>query len=291
MVDRTRPGASASLLAADVDRSRAALGSVPVGERTRPIVDRFVVFAEDGFGVQRLADVTAAVAESFVRAPHADLLTPSVASMHWRRMALRVLFRAARAAGVASHDPTVDIVLPPRLSVAVRPLSDDEVELGRVTAQWSVGTRYAAVWALAEATCRSSELPHITAADLDLDATSVRIHGGKRTLERVGRLGEWAVPHLARRAVEVEAGHSLLYAGNDPCGAGQVSCSRAVIEVLTRAGLNRDRSVRPGSVAGWAGRKVFDETGRIDEAARALGVRNLDQAARIIALDWGGDRR
>jgi hypothetical protein len=31
---------------------------------------------------------------------------------------------------------------------------------------------------------------------------------------------------------------------------------------------------------------VFDSTGSIDQAARVLGVRSLDQAARIIDWDW-----
>jgi hypothetical protein len=31
---------------------------------------------------------------------------------------------------------------------------------------------------------------------------------------------------------------------------------------------------------------VFAESGRIEEVARALGVRSLDRAARLIAWDW-----
>lgn len=272
----------------DVERARAAMSAVALGERTRTIVDRFVGFAEGGFGVGSLADVSPEVVEAFVRAPTVALQKPSVATMHWRRTALRVLFRAARAAGVTGHDPTLDLVLPPRSSVASRPLTDDEVELGRATAQWSLdGSRHAAAWALAEATCRSSELPHVSAADLDLDKLTVRVSGGKRTAGRIGRLNTWAVPHLRRRITDLSnPSISLLYAGEDPVGAGQVSCSRAVIDVLTRARLNRERDVRPGSVAAWAGRRVFDETGRIEEAARVLGVRSLDQAARMVAWDW-----
>jgi hypothetical protein len=59
--------------------------------------------------------------------------------------------------------------------------------------------------------------------------------------------------------------------------------------VLLRAGLAGDRRVRPASIAGWAGRRVFEESGRVEDAARVLGVRSLDSAARMIGLDWVGD--
>jgi len=281
-----------SPLARDVECARSLLAAEPwpvaQWERTRAIVERFVGFAEGGFAVGSLAEVSVEVVEAFVRAPAIDLRPPSVATMHWRRSALRLLFRAARATGLVEDDPTLDLPLPPRSSVAARPLTDDEIELGRAAAQWSLeSARHVAVWALAEATCRSSELPHITVDDLDLGQRSVRIHGGKRTVERTGRLGEWAVPQLQRRLLEVEAGaFPLVYAGDDPAGAGQASCARTVIAVLTRAGLNRERDVRPSSVAGWAGRRVLEETGSIEDAARALGVRSLDQAARIVAWEW-----
>ena len=31
---------------------------------------------------------------------------------------------------------------------------------------------------------------------------------------------------------------------------------------------------------------VFDETGRVEEAARFLGMRSLDRTARLIGVDW-----
>ncbi len=292
MVDRTRADGLLSPLEQDVALARAVLaeGPCPVAqcERTRAIVDRFVGFAEAGYEVESLAGVSSEVVGAFVRAPKVDL---SVATMHWRRTALRLLFRAARAAGVASHDPTLDLRLPPRSSVSTRPLTDDEVELCRASAQWSLtGSRHAATWALAEATCRSSELPHITSRDLDLVGRAVRIHGGKLTDNRVGRLSDWAVPHLERRLEDLDDRTGpLLYAGDDPAGAGQASSARAVVDVLTRAGLYDEADVRPAAVAAWAGRRVFDDTARIDIAARVLGVRSLDQAARMVVWDWRAD--
>ena len=44
-------------------------------------------------------------------------------------------------------------------------------------------------------------------------------------------------------------------------------------------------SVSP-SVAAWAGATAFRQGAQIDEVARMLGVRSLDQAARLIGWDW-----
>ena len=56
-----------------------------------------------------------------------------------------------------------------------------------------------------------------------------------------------------------------------------------------RGGGVGHRRVRPASIAGWAARRVFEESGRVEDAARVLGVRSLDSAARMIGLDWVGD--
>jgi integrase/recombinase XerC len=199
-----------------------------------------------------------------------------------------MLFRYARAVGMVEGDPTLDLVLPPRSILTSRPLTDDEIGLCRGCSLWSlVSARRAAVWALAEATCRTSELPHIRVDDLDLDAGHVSIHGGKATEPRLGQLSDWGAKQLGRRVDELgDPTAPLVYRGQSPSGAGQVAGAAALIDVLTRAGLHSEPDVRPGSVAAWAGVQVLNETGRIEAVANALGVRSLDQAARIIGWDW-----
>jgi len=59
--------------------------------------------------------------------------------------------------------------------------------------------------------------------------------------------------------------------------------------VLARAGLATELDVRPLSVVAWAGRKILDDTGRIDEVARRLGMQSLDRTANLIAFDWVGE--
>ena len=87
---------------------------------------------------------------------------------------------------------------------------------------------------------------------------------------------------LLRRLAGVGEG-SLVYAGTDDA-VGQVSTCRAIGVVLLRAGLASEPDVRPASVAAWAGWAVFEKTGRIEDAAVAMGMRSLDRAARLIGL-------
>lgn len=295
-MDGTRLCPRLSPLEREVSIARAALldGQVTVaqGERTRSIIDRFVAFAEGGHGIGSLAEVSPALVSAFIWAPKVDLSAPTVATMHWRRTALRLLFRAAREVGLASMDPTLDVRLPPRSSISTRPLTEDEVQLCRATAQWALGaTRRATVWALAEATCGSSELPHIAAGDVDLASGTVWISGGKRTRPRTGALSVWGSAQVRRRMAEMPStGEPLVYAGSSRAGGGQASCAAAIVDVLVRAGLHAEPDVRPGSVAAWAGRRALDRTGRIEDAAVALGVSSLDQAARIVGWDWHARR-
>jgi integrase/recombinase XerC len=295
VVDRTRTNASQGGLANQVQMLRAPLledsANAPQWERTSSIVDRFLQFASTGFGVSYLAEITPEVARAFVHASTGAGRGPSVSTMHWRRSALRLLFRLARDNGLLDGDPTLDLQLPPRSSLGARPLTDDEVALCRSVAQWSLsGSRRTAAWALAEATCRSSELPHITADDVDLGSGRVWIAGGKTTNQREGWLTDWGMVQVRARVEEVKVpSRSLVYSGGSPSDAGQVAGASALVDVLTRAGLHHEPDVRPGSVAAWAGRRVLEETGRIDQAARALGVRSLDRAATIVAWDWRAD--
>jgi integrase/recombinase XerC len=130
----------------------------------------------------------------------------------------------------------------------------------------------------------------VTADDVDLDLGRVWIAGGKATDQREGQLTEWGLGQLRARIEELdEPTRPLVYSGRSPAGPGQVSGASALVDVLTRAGLHHERDVRPGSVAAWAGRRVLEETGRIDLVARALGVRSLDRAAGIVAWDWRSD--
>src|SRR5680860_399511 len=256
------------------------------------LLERFARFiATADRCVSDLDGVTPEHVRAFVGAPSADGVAPGGATQHLRRSSVRLLFRIARGLGLAAGDPTLDVYLPPRSLSVVRPLTDEEVALCRTAALHSLtSTRLAAAWAMAEATARTAELPHLRAADLDLDRGRVWIHGSPRTEARWGRLSEWGQAQLERRAREfdraVEPPILLVYGGDGSAESRQASSCQAIAETLRRAGLGSEPDVRPVSVASWAGALVLANTGRIDLAARALGCRSLDTAARLIGLDW-----
>lgn len=257
--------------------------------RVATALGRFEVFCEAGFNAVDLDQITPTIAELFVTASSSDGRPPSVSLQHLRRLSIRLLFRIARSSGHLVGDPTIDLALPPRSTLQTRPLTDSEVLLCRGVSQWSLSdSRRSAAWALAEATARTSELPRLLVKDLDLDMQRVLVHGGKRVGERWGILTSWGVAQLESRlkVIGADPDTPLLYRGRDASGAGQVAAATALQDVLVRAGLAGEADVRASSVAAWAGRRVLDETGRIDAVALALGVRSLDRAARIIAFDW-----
>jgi integrase/recombinase XerC len=296
----TTPSESLGRVLEELRRSRLTDQST---HRMTELLVRFTIFVDKGLRLASVEDITAEHASRFVLAGISKPVgpqRPSAATMHLRRSALRLYFRTLRQIGVAVGDPTQDLVLPPRSCLAVRPLADDEIVVCRsFSLQTLTATRQPAAWALAEATARTSEIPHIVASDIDFANRRVWIHGSSKAESRWGCLSEWGATQLARRvgclknvAIEDPA---VAYEGRGSEESAQASSCIAIAETLMRAGIGREPDVRPGSVVSWAGRRVFEETGSIEEVARRLGIRSLDRAARFIGWGWApqpadGDR-
>jgi integrase len=275
-------------LAADL---AARWASDAQAQRILRLAGRFEVFCIEGFGVLTLDAVDPSMAGAFVTATGSDGRSPRASLQRARRSAVRLLFRSARQIGLAVSDPTVDVILPPLSSLRARPLTDDEVLECRAASAWSLtSARRSLTWALAEATCRSGEIPNILVGDVDLPAGSVGIRGGGRCAPRTGRLTEWGrdviAEHLSGGA---EPNGCLVYSGETPRLGGLVSANSAISQVLQRAGLSGEPDVRPSSVVAWAGAKVLERTGRIECVAESLGLKSLDSAASFIGWDWKTD--
>ena len=284
-----RPGGSRRPLS-EALRSSARL-SEQSERRLLEVMLRFLQYVERGCGVESLRDVTPEHVRGFVLAPSSDrnATFPSVATSHLRRSAVRLLFRVLRQASVVDHDPTLDLVLPARSSLAARPLTDDEIALGRSFSSANSGeTRQPAAWALAEATARTSELPAIRIRDVDLDEGRVWIAGSTKTDPRWGQLTDWGVETLARRIAFLDSSPdaAVIYEGAGSGESRQASACAAISETLRRAGLAGEPDVRPVSITAWAGQRIFAKTGQIEVVARGLGMRSLDRAARLIGWDW-----
>jgi site-specific recombinase XerD len=257
------------------------------------LLDRFETFLSAGQGVGSLTDVTRAQVVLFISAAPAGGNEPAAATMRLRRSAVRLLFRLARDSGLEVGDPTLDITLPTQSRRPLRPLTDAEMEVCRgASVSTLLETRLPAVWALAEATARTSELPSILQSDVDLASRIVRIHGSSRTQPRRGSLSNWGTQQLRRRLDTLASAGAedtaLIYKGDRGGASGQASASTAIAWTLRRAGLTADATVRPASVAAWAGRRLFDQGIALEEVARRLGIRSLDRTASLIGLDQGG---
>ena len=256
--------------------------------RMTELACRFVQFAELAHQCTALDVIDELVPAEFISASGRSG-QPSPATQHLRRSAIRLLFRTARQLGLAEGDPTLDLVLPARSGLRARPLDDYEVAVCRSYSRHTLTeTRLPATWALAEATARTSELPHLRVRDIELASGRVWVWGSSRCKPRWAQLTKWGIAQLQRRieALNPDPDCRLIYSGRgDPASAQSSSCT-AIARVLTLAGLGVEPDVRPMSVAGWAGRRVFDETGRIEAVAAALGVRSLDRAAGLIGWDW-----
>lgn len=260
---------------------------------------RFRQFLEVA-AVADLAAVSPEAAYEFIELPVATSAggwaDPGVATMRTRRGAIRLVYGTGRFLGLVTGDPTIDIHFAANPPSGTRPLTDDEVFLGR---SWSrltlVSTRHAAAWAVGEATATNSELAAVRVHDIDLDAGTVELHGNEKWRDpRVGELSEWGVDAIRRHldalnldpAVGIDPDRLQLTDASASRNSGQSSTNQLIAATMTHAGLRADKSVKPVSLSMWAGRKVLDETGRIDLAARTVGMRDLGRAARALRFEW-----
>lgn len=255
-------------------------------------VSRFCTYL-DLVGVNTLDDVTPEHCRAFIETAIQNRagawIEPSPSTQHVRRTALRLLFRTGRHLALVSGEPTVDIVLPKRSESTTRPLDDAEEATGRLWSQPTLeGTRHPVGWELFRATATGSEAAAATVGDLDLGAQRIWLHGNEKWREpRWGQLSTWGVARIEAhlRVIGTDPETPLLTKATKRNGR-QASVANMVSEIMTKAGLRDDPAIKPSSLAAWAGAKVFERTGRIDETAHALGVRSLDRAADIIRCDW-----
>jgi len=259
--------------------------------RLELLMAQFSTFVERAYRVRSLDDVRPDMVAAYLSAPRTDGNEPGLSLQHFRRLAVRVLFRTCRALGVVEGDPSLDAALPARSRAEFRPLEDEEVALCRSAASGSLRRiRSAVAWALCEATARTGELPKVTLADLDLDNARVWITGTPRTLPRWGYLTDWGLTQVRRYSEGLDyEPDTPLVCGSVDAALAQSSAVGMISKTLTYAGLGGAPDVRPSSVAAWAGRAVFDQTGRIDLAAQRLGMRSLDRTAGFSGWDWAPD--
>jgi integrase/recombinase XerC len=260
----------------------------------RAVRMRWLAAFATAHGVPDLDGVTRHHVEDFLRARRGTGALPTPSEPEYRLSAVRLLYREARKLGAASIDPALDIELAPRTPTSARPLTDAEIELGRSHSTRDRDLRPAVCWALAEATARTSEMPHIRVSDLDPDTRTVHVHGGRTTEARPAGLTPWGRTQIERRlrAMAPEEGDNPILMGagrwEDP-DEGRAAATMAIEATLRAARLSAP-GVNPRSIPAWAGAAALAGGVTIDAVARLLGVRSLDQAARIVGFNWRGER-
>ncbi len=261
------------------------------------LAHRFVRFAA-AHEVTTLAAVDQVLVAKFVaakgRSRHGAVGPAAVATMHNRRAALRAYFRTARRLGLVLHDPTLDIEVPDREATATRPLHDEEAALVRLFSEHATPTRHAATTALLLAGAHTSELGHIRISDIDTDASTVWVHGSTKHRARTLALDTWARRVVDQRIAYLTAhgaaGEAILCTGSDGSDAQrQARVCVTVRDVLTRAGLTGTAGIKPSSLTAYAARRVFEDTGRIESAAKLIGSGSLDSTAALIGYQWHQD--
>lgn len=277
-----------------IDRLAAGSDLSPASaERLFELIRRFGVFAERAYGLDRGQEIAPHHAEAFVHARSKSGSAPSVATMHLRRTALRLAFREARRHGILDVDPTSAITLPPRSHKTFRPLTDDEIELGRSFSRGSLrATREPAAWALSEAGARTSELPYVRIRDVDLGLGIVEIAASAKVAGRRASFTAWGTTQLRRRIQELDAGGPdtpLICQDLSNSNRARANAYASVHASLVRAGLRDEPGVCPNSIVAWRGASAMAAGASIDQVALTLGIRSLDATAAFIGWAWAGE--
>lgn len=248
---------------------------------------RFQRYAERIHGIVLVAEVDGAVVREFLDTRTSTGGLPSVSTARARLTAVRLLYRVLRELRLADHDPTLDVRLEHRSYPSVRALTDQEVEACRwASLATLIATREPAVWALAEAGASTGEIGFVRTPDLDLVSARAWVSGGRKGAARWLPLDDWEATQLGRRARQVGTDAPLAYAADGSYDSRRSSVTAVLTRILRRAGLGAVDGVEPRSVSAWVGRRVLDDTRRIEAVALRLGLRSLDLAADVIGWDW-----
>lgn len=248
-------------------------------------------------GVDSVSGVTAELVAAFcgeaVQGRDGSWRTPAASTRRTRRAAIRWLFRWLRHEGICVADPTIDVKVSEDAVSGPRPLTDVEVAECRLMSDRTLSqTRLPACWALAEATLTTGEMSRLVVGDVDLVSGTLDTPGLSRgPVARTVPLTDWGAEALARRVEELVGGGGdestpVVYRSGRSLNGGGATAGQAINRILTYAGLSNDPSATAKSVIAWRARKAFEQSGRIEAAARLIGSSSLDATARLIGLDW-----
>ena len=226
--------------------------------------------------------------EAFVHSPTVmggRARKPGPSTMRNRLANIKRAFRSARQIGYEVIDPTIDVVVMVDRSVDVNICTTANVEALRTGSPIGLfDATYAVLLALAEAGAANGEIKDVRACDVDLDEGVVHLHGNARVDERVNPLTEWGVSVLRERLQHV-SGEDYVVANSIGTQCSEATVSQMFRQISAYANLG-NKGFNINSVRGWRARLIYDDTGRIQDAAVFLGNRSLDATATLLGVKW-----
>lgn len=290
------------LCVARVWQQRAAAGELSVETVTlyTQVVERLLRFAT-AQGVTRIDDVTPDLVVYFIHAPGHDrhqrvILNPAGGTRRQRRSAVEALFAEARALGLTTAAPLVDLPPIPRSPRKKgTKLSNADVQLLRFHSERGMpATRHAALLALLLAGLHTAEIAAATTDALSASEVEAEVwtDGATRTLGRCCPVDEWGARVLWMRRAHLLRGTvsgppRRLVTAASSAYRSQASVCSGFGDIARRSGLaTRERRVEPKDVTRYVARRILIETGQLSAVARRLGLSSLDSAAALAGLRW-----
>jgi integrase/recombinase XerC len=242
------------------------------------------------YGLSEVKQFTFEIAQQAVLAPNDDGTPPATGTACGRATTGHRIFNIWHDLGLINENPALGRTLriPRTPPCFVRPLFNAEMtECMRVVFGRGENTSTAAVFALCRAGGVGSEIAKLTVGDLNLGNGEVLFPGSKNTVARIVVLDQWGLDMVTRH-LESHAYARKSYSGST-FGASTMA-NMVPTRALKEAGYwNPADGIKVGSVRLWAGAQEYERTGRIEDAARLLGLPSLDRTAQLLGLDWMPD--
>lgn len=211
--------------------------------------------------------------------------TPGSSTKRNRLSSLRRAYRSLRQMGYELPDPTIDVVALLDRTLDANVCSDEDIEKLREGAPIGLfDSCNAALLALAEAGATNGEVKEIRVSDVNLEERVVRLPGNARVDERINELSDWGVVVLRERFAHV-SGDDYVVVNSNGTKVSEASVSQMFRHIAAYGNVGRN-GFNINSVRAWRARRIYQETGRIQDAALFLGHRSLDSAVALIGLEW-----
>lgn len=222
-----------------------------------------------------------------------------------RRAVASSFFHTCFRLGITDHNPAQTLPSRKARERYVYPFSPEQIDrLKEQSAARYNATKGPAALALVLLGCSSGEVGSIRARDIHLSEMLVDAHGGgDRYARRWLPIDDpWAFDQLAARLRTLAEKHpedwADRYVGYDPQPSKPddpkrraSATSMTVGKIIERAGLKVNGVTRVASITEYLARRVFLETGRVEQVAARLGLSKLDDAAHICGYDWQAETR